>query len=109
MLAPLTFFSRTVRAVAGLPFFAVVYLLLPLPLGLAAGRFYLELDADRAAWRLALREGWMTNGEVLVEAGRRAESLSRGIYLFAWPRSWASRRYDRLARELVHEATRVDG
>jgi hypothetical protein len=106
VLAPLVFFSRTARSIAGLPIFAAVYFLLPLPIGLAAGRFYLELDADRAAWRLGLREGWMTNGEVLLRAGQRAESLSRGIYLWAWPRSWAVRAYERMARTIVHEASR---
>lgn len=105
ILAPLTFYSRTVRAVAGLPFFAIAYFLL-LPIGLAAGRFYLELDADRAAWRLALRRDWMTSGGVLVKAGQRAESLSRGIYLYAWPRAWASRAYEKMAREVIHEATK---
>lgn len=106
-LAPLVLpiFSRTARAVAGLPLFAVLYFLL-LPAGLAFGRFFLELDADRASWRLGLREDWLTSGDVLVRAGQRAESLSRGIYLYAWPRSGANERYERMAREIVHEATR---
>ena len=47
--APLTFFSRTVRSIVGFPIFLLVYFVLPLPVFLAAGRFYLELDADRAA------------------------------------------------------------
>ena len=104
-LAPLTFFSRTARAVAGLPLFAVAYFLL-LPTGHAFGRFYLELDADRAAWRLGLREGWLTTGDVLVRAGRRAEALSSGTYFWAWPRSWAATAYEKMAREIIHEATR---
>lgn len=104
-LAPLTFFSRTVRAIVGFPIFLLVYYAIPPFVYLAPGRFYLELDADRAAWRLALREGWMTTGEVLVRAGRRAEALSTGLYI-AWPRPWASAAYEKMARELVYEATR---
>lgn len=107
LFLPIAWTNRTLRAVLGLPVFAAVYFVLPLPLGLAAGRFYLELDADRASWRLALREGWMTSGDVLVAAGRRAESLSRGIYLYAWPRSWAVSAYDKMARALVYEATKT--
>ena len=103
--APLTFFSRTVRSIVGFPIFLLVYFVLPLPVFLAAGRFYLELDADRAAWRLALKEGWMTTGEVLVRAGTRAEALATGIYT-AWPRTWAAAAYEKMARDLVHEATR---
>ena len=106
VLAPIAWVNRKFRSVLGLPVFAAVYFLLPLPIGLAAGRFYLELDADRAAWRLGLRDGWMTNGEVLVRAGARAEALSRGIYLYAWPRSWASAAYERIAREVIHESTK---
>lgn len=105
LLFPLTFFSRKVRAIAGFPFFLLVYYALPPFVFLAVGRFHLELDADRAAWRLALRERWMSTGEILVRAGNRAEALSSGIYV-AWPRSWASAAYEKMARKLVHEATR---
>jgi hypothetical protein len=106
LIFPIAWISRRVRSVCGLPLFALVYFVLPFPILLAAGRFYLERDADRAAWRLGLEEGWMTTGEVILRAGQRAESLSGGTYFYAWPRPWARKSYEKLARDLVYEATR---
>ena len=41
----------------GMPLFALLYLGMPLPIGLGLARVLFELDADRAAWRHALRAG----------------------------------------------------
>lgn len=41
----------------GLPLMGVLYFAVPLPAGLALGRFLFELDADRASWRHALASG----------------------------------------------------
>ena len=41
----------------GMPVFAALYLAIPLPFGLGLARVLFELDADRAFWRHALRQG----------------------------------------------------
>lgn len=98
---PITWISRRLRAwFGGLPY-AVLYFVLPIPMGLAAGRFYLELDADRAAWRRGLREGWMSPEEVLARADRRGETLASGAYGWAWPGPLARRSYRRAARKIT--------
>lgn len=102
---PIAWINRKLRSVLGLPGFAIAYFLL-LPVGFAFGRFYLELDADRRAWRLGLKEGWMSTGEVLVNAGIRAELLSSRTYFYTWPKSWSAKAYEKMAREIIYEATR---
>jgi hypothetical protein len=104
LFAPVAWANRRLRAWLGVPGFALAYFVLPLPIGLAAGRFYLELDADKAAWRRGLREGWLTPDEVLRHAARRAETMSGGAYVWAWPRPWARGSYRRAADRIVAEA-----
>lgn len=106
LLAPIAWASRRLRAWLGVPGFALTYFVLPLPIGLAAGRFYLELDADRAAWRAGLKAGWLRQGEVLAHAEQRAETMSSGAYFWTWPRSWARRSYRKAAERIVAQAAR---
>lgn len=100
-LFPIAWVNRRLRAWLGALPNALVYGLLPLPIGLAAGRFYLELDADKAAWRRGMRDGWMTQGEVLAHAEQRAETMSSGAYFWAWPRPWARGSYQKAAKKIV--------
>jgi len=73
----------------GLPLMAVVYLLLPIPIYFAAGRFLLEADAETYVWEMArkLRPG------VKLSFNSRAldfaDNLSSATYAWAWPRRWA--------------------
>jgi hypothetical protein len=103
---PIAWANRRLRAWLGTPGFALVYFVLPLPIGLAAGRFYLELDADRAAWRLGLAEGWMTPEEVRERARSRALTMSGGSYFWAWPRPWAKSTYRKAAEVVIRETER---
>lgn len=103
LVLPLAWVSRRVRAWLGAPFFAAVYFLLPLPIGLAYGRFRLELDAEVAAWRRGLREGWLSEREVRELATMQAELLSSGAYLWAWPRVWTVPAYAAAAAAVLRE------
>lgn len=97
------FLGRRLRAVAGMLPMGVAYALLPLPAGLALGRYLLEADAEEASWRAGLRDGTLDAAEVR----RRAESFGRLLagkeYLYAWP--WAvpgpRKRAERALRESV--------
>jgi hypothetical protein len=105
-LFPIAWVNRRLRAWLGALPNAIVYGLLPLPIGLAAGRFYLELDADKAAWRRGLREGWLSQGEVEAHAKRRAATMSSGAYFWAWPGPWARKAYRAAALEIIEERLR---
>jgi len=95
--------SRRLRAWLGLVPNLLVYAFLPLPVYLAAGRFYLELDADRAAWCRCLAEGSMRPVEVRARAWARAQSLSSGDYVWAWPSCWAHSAYKKTAEKVIEE------
>jgi len=101
ILFPVAWINRRLRAWLGAPGFALAYFVLPLPVGLAAGRFYLELDADKAAWRECMKRGLITPEEIRANATHRAERLSGGNYLWAWPRPWAVRAYQRAAEDVI--------
>jgi hypothetical protein len=77
------FFGRKVRAVCGLLPMAVVYGLVIFPIGLALGRWLLELDADRTSWRWAIRNGFGA-GWVRERAARFGRQVCGGPYLWAW-------------------------
>lgn len=93
ILFPVALIDRKLRAWIGAPFYTIAYALLPLPIGLAACRFYLELDADKAAWGAGLRDGSLSIADVQKHAKYRAKSLSSGSYFWAWPKSWAEKAY----------------
>jgi hypothetical protein len=101
LFLPIAWINRRLRAWLGAPGFALVYFVLPVPAGFALGRFYLELDADKAAWRLGLREGWLTAAEVVDSAERRGRTMASGAYCWAVPRSYSTRSYRRAARSIV--------
>lgn len=78
------------------------YLFFPLPLGLAWGRFWCELDADRAGWKARLDEaGEHAVLEVRQDATRRADSVCGAAYLWAWPASWGLRAYRKAVEEVI--------
>lgn len=97
------FFGRTVRAVAGVIPMGVVYALLPLPAGLALGRYLLEADAEETSWRAGLRDGTLAPEQVRLRAASFGALLAGGAYLWAWP--WAvsglGKRAERVIRETV--------
>lgn len=100
---PIAWINRRLRAWLGLPLFALIYFILPFPIYFAAGRFYLELDADKKAWRECLRQLLMTPDAVRSHAKRRAERLSSGNYFWAWPSPLARRSYNKAAEFIIEE------
>jgi hypothetical protein len=66
----------------GLPLFALLYLAIPLPIGLGLARALFELDADRAAWRHALRGGAPPDA-IRARAREFAARVCSGHY--GWP------------------------
>jgi hypothetical protein len=100
---PIAWINRRFRAWLGLPLFALVYFVLPFPIYFAAGRFYLELDADKKAWRYCLKNEIKTADQILEHAKRRAKRLSSGIYFWSWPYPWACRSYMKAANNVIEE------
>lgn len=92
-------FGRRVRAAAGVLPLGVAYALLPLPIGLALGRYWLEADAEVAAWRGGLADGTLPPADVRARATEFGRLLAGPSYGFAWP--WAVRCLRRRAEREV--------
>ncbi len=103
LLFPISWINRRLRGWLGLPFFTLFYFVLPFPIYFAAGRFYLELDADKKSWRECLKSGVKTPNQIREHAKRRAERLSSGDYFWAWPKSLSLRSYKRAAEIIIEE------
>lgn len=98
-------FGLGIHPWVGLPVMALVYLLLPLPVLLAYGRYRLELDASVAEWRYALSHGKASPTAVMLDASDFAETVSSSAYLWAWPESWTRRGFRRAAEAVLRERT----
>lgn len=103
MFFPIAWINRRLRAWLGALGFALAYFVIPFPIGLAAGRFYLELDADKRAWRECLKRRIKTPDQIRSHAEHRSDSLSSGSYFWAWPRSWAKKTYEKAATVVISE------
>jgi len=84
----------------GLPVFAVLYLALPLPFGLALGRLLFELDADRAAWRHALAKG-ADPEQVRARARDFGARVCSGHYGWPLPRRLGTALFARAAERTI--------
>lgn len=80
---------------------AVAYLLFPVPLLLAWGRYRLELAADARSWAWALEAGALDPAGVRQRARAFAETVSSWAYGRAWPRAWALRGFARRAEAVI--------
>lgn len=88
----------------GMPVFAVLYLALPLPIGLGIARFLFELDADRAAWRHTLAVGAPPD-QVRERAREFASRVCSGHYGWPVPRRLGVALFARAAeREITFNA-----
>jgi hypothetical protein len=98
----LQFLGFYIHPLAGLPIAAIVYGFPFLPLPIAAGRFFMELDADTAAFRDLL---WITENPALIRriAQYRADSLASAMYLWAIPRRISRWLYRRMAQKVINE------
>lgn len=86
----------------GLPLFAVLYLALPLPMGMAWLRLLFELDADRAVWRHALRHG-ASPEEIRARARGFARVVCSGAYGWSLPPRVGVRVFERAAERVIAE------
>lgn len=86
---------------AGIFFYALAYLFLFLPFGLAWFRYKLELRADIARWRYELKTGLRTPREVIIHAAARGKSLSNGTYGYAW--LWSTDGYRKTVEKIIKE------
>jgi hypothetical protein len=85
----------------GLPVFVILYFLIPLPIGLAYGRYRLELDADLVQWRWMLSNGYAPN-QIRDEALRRGKDVGGGSY--GWSCPWSKWGYKRAAEKVIGDA-----
>jgi hypothetical protein len=85
----------------------LVYGFLPLPTMFAYGRFYMEVDADRASWRYKLENNLMNEVDVQMAAMRRAKSLAGPTYFWALRYQESLRRYQKAAAEVIDEYTKA--
>jgi hypothetical protein len=93
-------FSLGIHPWAGLPIMGIMYILLPIPIGLAWIRYRLELDADRASWRHQLRRG-ATAAEIMLRAARFATIVASRKYGWSVPGRWARWGFKRAAKRLI--------
>lgn len=93
-----------VRVWVGLLPMALVYGLFPLPMFFAWGRFRLELDAEAAAWRVGLSEGWLSPAEVRQRADDFGKMVASWAYLKSWPERWSVAAFQRRAEMEIQRA-----
>lgn len=90
--------GHTLRALAGLPFMLLFYVLLPLPLGLAVGRWLFEVNAERAAYRYRAGKGEQL-AALLYRARTFGSKVCGAAYGWSWPRWFGGvRAFERAAR-----------
>lgn len=77
---------------------ALVYLLFPLPAGLAWGRYALEGDALKQELLLSRKEKLVQHPRVAFQTARHfAQQVSGPMYGYAWPKSWCEMGYENRA------------
>lgn len=86
----------------GLPLFAVFYLLLPLPLGLAWFRCWFEMDADRYSWRHQLKQG-ATIVQILTRANAFGNTVCSGSYMWPLPKKWGVPMFEKAVEKVVKD------
>lgn len=91
-----------IHPLLGLSLFLLIYLLLPFPIGLAFGRLYLELDADKALYQYYAREKGIvyTNYVININKNRRIESLSGPSYLWAASKKIVTEEYNDMIKKV---------
>ena len=91
-----------IHPLLGLPLFLLIYCFLPLPIYFSFGRFYLELDADKAYYKYLLnKEGiFYTNHIIYLNKEHRIKSLSGPAYFWAVEKRFALEEYNRMLKNL---------
>jgi hypothetical protein len=97
-------FGLFIHPLLGLPIGFLIYLLFPIPIFLAFGRFLLELDADIIKWKFLLKNNMWAKEDVLWSAKYRINSLSGADYFWCLPKSWVEKIYIKQAIKTINNA-----
>jgi len=96
----------------GLPIVLLI-LLLPLPIGLAFGRLWMELDAEKAKWRYWIQRYVIPEkvsskktvaNMIRMRAENFATELASESYCFTVPEYWATSVFQKAAEGVINEA-----
>jgi len=90
-----------IHPMVGVPVMGLLYLLLPLPVGLAFFRFWFELDACRTSWRHALVNGLETPDMIRSRATNSAKRLASPAYLWTVWKSFAEAQFAKEAEKVI--------
>lgn len=112
-----------IHPILGLPLSFIVYCFLPLPVGFALGRFYMEADADRLRYKLKINriveqiqageiegrffEAWKQ--AITRSAEERVNQLADSSYFYAVPRGLAQIHYKKMLKRIFDEAEKKLG
>lgn len=88
----------------GLPLYALLYLSVFFPIGLAFFRWRFEIDADKASYRYMLRQGYSV-AVVRDRAKSFGKTVCGGNYGWAWI-FWGVRGFQNAAEQVIAEARR---
>lgn len=98
-----------IHPLLGLPLAAVVYLFLLFPIGIAVGRFFMELDADKSRYSYLITKYECAKNSIYYSkylrssAECRAEVLSSSLYFFAVPFPFGKYYYMKMINKLLGE------
>jgi hypothetical protein len=85
----------------GLPIMALIYFACVFPVGLAWGRYRLELHAETCAWHHGLRYGWMGPPDIRRRAKTFGAEVAGPAYGWPWPRRLVERGFKRRAEYVI--------
>ena len=91
---------------AGCLIFALLYVVLFLPLYLAWPRYRLELHADTASWRYHLEQELWSYEDVRARAKYFGAAVASQKYLYALPRFWVLWGFRRRAETVIRQHKR---
>jgi hypothetical protein len=78
----------------------VLYVFFPIPIFFAVGRFFLELDADKACFDYLLTNNLATKQSILFRIKQRINSLTGKDYLYSVPKWFAKYFYNKISKNL---------
>ena len=97
------FFGPKVRAYAGiLPMF-LFYVVLPLPFGLAYGRFLMEYLAEKRKLEWMASTGRFSSRYIRDVGMHFCGVLCGPTYFYSWPRKWAEKKFSELVATIGND------
>lgn len=79
----------------------LLYIFFVFPVFLAVGRFFLELDADKACFDYLMTNKMITKEHAAASLQRRIKSLTGRDYLFSVPKWFAEKYYSKLINKYL--------